>query len=167
MATGPKYSVKFRRARDGKTNYKTRLALLKSRTPRMVVRIFNKNITCQIIEHKKDGDVILASVCSKDIAKLGWTSGGSNIPAGYLIGYLCAKIAKKAKIKECILDMGRYNAVKGTKPFAVLAGAIEGGLTIPYDENILPIQERLIGTHINEKIPTQVSEVKKAIDSKF
>ena len=44
MATGPRYAVKFRRRREGKTDYKKRLNLLKSELPRFIVRISNKYI---------------------------------------------------------------------------------------------------------------------------
>ena len=42
MAKGKRYSVKFRRRREGKTNYKKRLAFVKSDLPRLVVRRSNK-----------------------------------------------------------------------------------------------------------------------------
>ncbi|MBT3583115.1 50S ribosomal protein L18, partial [Candidatus Woesearchaeota archaeon] len=48
MASGPRYTVKFRRRRAGKTNYHNRLALLLSRKPRLVIRKTNKYIICQI-----------------------------------------------------------------------------------------------------------------------
>ncbi|MDK2384746.1 MAG: 50S ribosomal protein L18, partial [Candidatus Korarchaeota archaeon] len=38
MARSARYKVRFRRRREGKTDYKKRLALLKSGLPRMVVR---------------------------------------------------------------------------------------------------------------------------------
>ena len=88
MAKGPKYRVKFRREREGKTDYKKRLALLKSRLPRFVVRVSNKNVLCQVIAHEGAGDKAVASCSSKELAKLGWKASRSNIPAAYLVGYL-------------------------------------------------------------------------------
>ncbi|EQD30588.1 50S ribosomal protein L18P, partial [mine drainage metagenome] len=37
MSTGPRYRVAFRRRREGKTDYRARLRLLKSDRPRAVV----------------------------------------------------------------------------------------------------------------------------------
>jgi len=167
MAKGPKYNVKFRRERDGQTNYKKRLALLKSRLPRLAVRISNKNVLCQVISHEKEGDRILVSGFSKELGKLGWRGPASNTPAAYLVGYLCGKKAKKAKVEKAIFDLGFRSIVKGSKVFAALKGALDAGLEMPHDESILPSQERLEGAHIDAKLKIQVNDVKKKIDSKF
>ncbi len=167
MATGPKYNVKFRREREGKTSYKNRLALLKSREARLVVRISNKNVVCQVISYDKDGDKVLASGMSKELTKLGWKGAGSNTPAAYLIGYLCGKKAKKAKVTKAMFDTGLVRVVKGSKVYAALKGAIDAGLDIPHTAEILPPQDRLEGAHIDAKLKTQVTDVKKKIDSTF
>ena len=72
MAKGKRYSVKFRRRREGKTNYKKRLAFVKSDLPRLVVRRSNKYFNLQIIDNKPTGDVTLAHFNSKNLSKLGW-----------------------------------------------------------------------------------------------
>jgi large subunit ribosomal protein L18 len=167
MATGPKYNVKFRREREGKTNYKKRLALVKSMIPKFVVRISNKNVICQVIEYHAHGDKVLASGSSQELSKLGWTGAGANIPAAYLVGYLCAKKAVKSKPKKAVLDTGFMELVAGTTPFAALKGALDGGLEIPHSESILPSKERLDGAHIGENLKIMVEKTKKNIDSKF
>jgi large subunit ribosomal protein L18 len=166
MATGPKYTVKFRRVREGKTNYKKRLALLKSRLPRFVVRISNKNVLCQMIEHDVAGDKIIVSASSKELTKLGWTGAGSNLPAAYLTAYLCAKKAIDAKAKKAVFDLGFKSIVAGSKSFAALKGALDGGLDIAHDDKVLPPQDRIEGAHIDAKIKTEVNAVKAKIDSK-
>lgn len=165
MVRGPKEIVKFRRERELKTDYKTRLALMKSRGPRMVVRISNKNVICQIIVHGLNGDAVLASGTSKELAKLGWKGARSNASACYLTGYLCGKKAKKAKVDKAILDTGFKTIIKGSNMFAALKGALDAGIDIPHDKAVLPTQERLDGAHINDKIKAQVLELKKKIDS--
>ncbi len=165
MAQGPKEKVKFRRERELKTNYKTRLALVKSRGERLVVRISNKNVTCQIIVHGEAGDKVLASGSSKELQKLGWKTARSNAPSCYLTGYLCGKKAKKAKVSKAILDVGLRSVVKGSNLFAALKGAIDAGIEIPHDESVLPSKDRIEGAHINDKIKAQFSELKKKIDS--
>jgi large subunit ribosomal protein L18 len=165
MAKGPKYIVKFRREREGKTDYKKRLALLKSRGPRFLVRISNKNVTCQVIEHDNKGDKVIAEATSQAIKKMGWKSSGTNIPATYLVAYLCAKKAIKAKAKKAVFDMGFKDVVAGTRPFAALKGAVDAGMEIPHDEKVLPNQDRLEGKHIDDKIKTQITDLKKKIDA--
>ena len=54
----------FSRRRKGITNYRKRLALLKSGIPRAVVRFSNAKITVQIIDFAKEGDKVLASASS-------------------------------------------------------------------------------------------------------
>ncbi len=167
MAKGPRYRVKFRRERDGQTDYKKRLALLKSRLPRLVVRISNKHICCQVINHEKEGDRVIASGFSKELVKLGWKGSTSNTPAAYLTGYLCGRRAKKAEIEKAVLDIGRRSVIRGSRVFAALKGALDAGIEIPHSESILPPQERIEGAHIDPGLKTQVGNIKKAIDSKF
>ena len=64
MKQGPRYHVKPRRRREGKTNYRKRLKLLRSRKVRVVIRKSLKNTQIQLIEYKEDGDNILASANS-------------------------------------------------------------------------------------------------------
>ena len=54
MTQGPRYHVKPRRRREGKTDYRKRLRLLRSGKVRMVVRKSLKNTQIQLIEYKED-----------------------------------------------------------------------------------------------------------------
>lgn len=165
MATGPKYNVKFRRGREDKTDYKKRLAFLKSKVPRLIIRGSNKNILCQVVEYHAEGDKVLASGFSKELEKLGWSGARANTSAAYLVGYLCGKKAKKAGVKKAILDIGFTSAVKGSKVFASLKGAVDAGLEIPHDASKIPSQDRIDGAHIGEGMKGKVAELKKKIDS--
>jgi large subunit ribosomal protein L18 len=165
MARGAKETVKFRRERELKTDYRARLALLKSRTARLVVRISNKNVVCQLIVHEEKGDKVLASGSSKELQKMGWKSARANTPAAYLTGYLCGKKGKKSGVESAILDLGFQTVVKGSKLFAALKGAVDAGVEIPHDAGILPSADRLEGKHISEAMKAQVAETKKKIDA--
>ena len=156
--------MKFRRERELKTDYKKRLALLKSRTARLVVRVSNKNVVCQLIEHSENGDKVLASGSSKELQKLGWTTARANTPAAYLTGYLCGKKGK-GKVEKAILDMGFQSIIKGSKVFAALKGAVDAGVDIPHDASVLPSPERLEGAHMKGDVKAQVAEMKKKIDA--
>ena len=92
----PTYKMPFRRRREGKTDYRNRLALLKSGKYRLVVRKSLKYITVQIIEYDEVGDRTVVSVSSKQLRTFGWQFSCDNIPAAYLTGIL---IAKKASDK--------------------------------------------------------------------
>lgn len=133
MATGPRFAVKFRRRRIGRTSYSKRLALLKSGAPRLVIRKSNKYITAQIVALASKGDTVLASVHSSALKKLGWAHDCKNLPAAYLTGYL---LGKSAKVKKAIADLGLYTLTKGCRIYAALSGAIDGGLEIPHSEDI-------------------------------
>ena len=67
MATGPRYSVRYRRRRKGKTNYHKRLTLLKSRKPRVIIRRSNMYLYAQIVDFKQKGDVTLVSANSSEL----------------------------------------------------------------------------------------------------
>jgi large subunit ribosomal protein L18 len=142
--------IPFRRKREGKTNYKKRIAYLSSDLPRLVVRKSLKNIVAQIVAYEPKGDRIVASFNSRNLIKLGWTHARSNMPSAYLVGYAIAKKAIKVSIKNAILDLGLYDPVNGSKLYAVLKGATDAGLSIPHEKNVLPPEERIKGKHIAE-----------------
>ncbi len=150
MATGANYRVKLRRIREKKTNYKKRIALIKSGKPRLVVRVFNNSIIVQIIAFDEKGDRVLAQANSRELVRMGWKGHPANTPAGYLLGLLIAKKAKEKGITEAVLDIGFHTPVHGSTVFAVLKGALEGGLKVPHSEDALPSEERVKGVHIAE-----------------
>ena len=154
----------YRRKREGKTNYRKRLGLLKSHTLRLVVRKSLKNITVQLIEYNPDGDKTLVTVSSKELKKYGWKGYCRNTPAGYLVGILCAIKAKKKKIDTAVLDLGLSPARSGTVMFSVLKGVVDGGLQVPHDPTIFPSEERIAGKHISEDIVKQVEATKANIE---
>jgi len=157
MKMKPTYVVKHRRRREGKTNYRKRLKLLLSGKPRFVVRKTNKYIICQYVVSKEGQDRVLKQVNSKALAKYGWKGSFKNLPAAYLTGYLLGKLVGK---KEAILDMGLYPSTKGSRIYAALKGALDAGMKIPHDEEVLPPEDRIKGKHINEEVVKLFEEVK-------
>lgn len=146
MATGPRYAVRYRRRREGKTNYQKRLKLLISRLPRLAVRKSNSYITVQIISYDPAGDKTLLTVNSAKLKEFGWNSGYKNTPAAYLTGLLAGKLAK-GKVKQAIADIGMHNAAKGAKVFAAVKGAVDAGLHITFDTKMIS-EDRITGKHI-------------------
>jgi len=93
-----RFQVKYRRRREGKTDYHARKRLCaqaknKYRTPkyRFVVRFSNKYVTCQIISATLKGDVVLCSAYSNELPRYGLSVGLKNYPAAYCTGLLLAR----------------------------------------------------------------------------
>ena len=147
MARKKIFTALLRRKKEGRTDYRKRFALLKSKQLRLVVRKSNKHILLQLVKYSENGDVVLYTAHSKELKKFGWELSTSNIPAAYLTGLL---IGKKSKGEEAILDIGLQSPIKGSRIFAVLKGASDGGLKIEYSEEVLPKEDRITGKHITE-----------------
>lgn len=162
MRKKPK-AVLSRRVREGKTDYRKRLKLLSAGKPRLVIRITLNKVIGQVIEYNPGGDKVLVGLNSLALGKLGWQGSKKNLPAAYLTGYLLAKEAVKKGVKEVILDIGFKPSIKGNKIYASVAGAIDGGLKINCDKEMLPKEDRIKGKHIKPEIEKMFEEVKKKI----
>jgi len=151
MATGPSYRVAFRRRREGKTDYQQRRGLVLSRLPRLVIRGSLRNVNIQLIKAEVNGDKVIVSAQSGELTKkYGWLGDTGNISAAYLTGLLCGFRAIDQGVKEAVLDMGLQYPSKGSRVFAALKGALDAGLTIPFDKEKLPDEKRIMGQHIIE-----------------
>jgi len=151
MATGPSYRVAFRRRREGKTDYQLRRGLVLSGIPRFVVRGSLRNVTIQIVKAEMNGDKVIVSAHSGELSKkFGWLGDTGNISAAYLTGLLCGFKAVGLGVKETVLDIGLHYPSKSSKVFAALKGALDAGLTIPFDKEKLPDEKRIMGQHIVE-----------------
>lgn len=149
MATGPRYTVAFRRRREGKTNYRRRKALVLSGLPRFVVRCTLRRVIAQMIRAEIVGDKVLVSADSSELAKrYGWLGSRSNLPAAYLTGLLCGFKASASGVKKAVLDIGLRTPTKGSRVFAALKGVSDAGVSVPHDESVLPSEERIQGQHI-------------------
>jgi len=178
-----RYQVKFRRRREGKTDFQARRRLTiqdknKYNTPkyRFVVRFTNKDVICQVIYATLKGDRVLAAAHSQELkdARYGLTVGLTNYAAAYCTGlllarrllkklgmdqkyegvkdangefFLYAKPTHREKVRgkrdgkpvdekmrpfTALLDVGLKRTTTGSKVFAALKGAVDGGLSIPH-----------------------------------
>ncbi|MEJ2271356.1 MAG: 50S ribosomal protein L18 [Candidatus Bathyarchaeota archaeon] len=149
MATGPRYRVPFRRRKEGKTNYRTRRALVLSRVPRLVVRLTLKHALVQIIEAEAKGDKVAVSAHSRELVnRYGWLSNCGNIPSAYLTGLLCGYKAMTKGIDRAFLDVGLHIPSKGTRVFAALKGVLDAGIEVPHSEDIIPDENTVSGNQI-------------------
>jgi len=174
-----RYQVQYRRRREGKTDYRARKRLVaqdknKYNSPkyRLVVRLSNKDITCQIAYAKLEGDFILAAAYSHELKRYGMSVGLTNYAAAYATGLLFArrlltnlKLADKYQgntkvdgndynVEEladgpnpfrAYLDVGLARTTTGSKVFAALKGACDGGLEVPHSAS------RFVGYSKEEK----------------
>lgn len=90
--------TKYRRRREGKTDYRQRKRLCtqdknKYQSPkyRLVVRFTNKQVICQIAYAQIDGDRILCQASSTELPRYGLKVGLKNYAAAYCTGLLVAR----------------------------------------------------------------------------
>ncbi|XP_074582861.1 large ribosomal subunit protein uL18-like [Curcuma longa] len=93
-----RFQVKYKRRREGKTDYRARIRLInqdknKYNTPkyRFVVRFTNKDIVAQIISASIAGDLVLASAYAHELPRYGLEVGLTNYAAAYCTGLLLAR----------------------------------------------------------------------------
>jgi large subunit ribosomal protein L5e len=164
-----RYQVKYRRRREGKTDYQSRNKLViqaknKYNTPkyRLIVRVTNKDVICQIAYAKIKGDVIMTAAYAHELPKYGLKTGLTNYAGAYATGLLLARrhltklgLAQKYQGKtevtgedwsynldeiegpkpfKAFLDAGLARTSTGAKLFASLKGACDGGLHVPHSD---------------------------------
>ncbi len=108
-----------------------------------VFRRSNKALTLQLVKFDPKGDRTLASVHSAELRKAGLEGSAKSVTAAYLAGHLFALRAKAAGVERSVLHLGRHASTPGSRLYAALRGAREGGLDIPADEEVFPGGERL------------------------
>ncbi len=154
-----------RRRLESKTDYKARLALLKSNKARLVIRKTNRYIIVQIVSSDFAQDKILVGITSKILLANGLPpeSSGSlkSLGAAYLTGYLLGKKALAAGIEEAILDSGMYLSIKNSRIYAALKGVVDAGLNVPHKKEILPAMENIKSGKISKIFDKIVTGDKK------
>lgn len=167
-----RYQVKFKRRREGKTDYYARKRLIfqdknKYNTPkyRLIVRLSNRDITCQIAYSRIEGDRIVCAAYSHELPKYGIKVGLTNYAAAYCTGLLVARrILQKLRLDSlysgctevtgeeynvesvadgpgafrCYLDVGLSRTTTGARVFGAMKGAVDGGLNIPHSVKRFP-----------------------------
>jgi len=167
-----RYQVKFKRRREGKTDYYARKRLIiqdknkyDAKKYRLIVRISNKDICCQIAYAQVEGDVVICSAYSHELPKYGVKLGLTNYPAAYCTGLLLARrlLAQKGLSElypgqveitgehyepeelederrpfKAFLDVGLARTTTGARIFGAMKGAVDGGLYVPHSETRFP-----------------------------
>jgi len=130
-----RYQVKFRRRREGKTDFHRRKKLIcqdknKYNSPkyRFVVRVTNKDVVCQIVYAKIVGDIVMCSAYAHELPRYGMNVGLTNYAACYATGLLLARrLLRQLKLDthyegKLKADGENYlvEAVDGPRPFTAL-----------------------------------------------
>jgi len=109
-----RFQVKFRRRREGKTDYYARKRLVvqaknKYNNPkyRLVVRFTNTQVICQIVYSTINGDKTMASAYSSELGRYGLTVGLKNYSAAYCTGLLVGRrVLKKLGLFDSYTGVG-------------------------------------------------------------
>merc|ERR1711869_160422 len=131
---------------------------------RFVVRFTNKDIICQVVSSKLKGDICHCAAYAHELPRYGLKVGLTNYSAAYCVGLLCARrLLKKYGLDgnfegtaevtaeyessfwhgndedgpnafHALLDVGLKRTTLGSKIFAAMKGAFDGGLEIPHTE---------------------------------
>jgi len=131
-----RYQVKYRRRREGKTDYRARIRLINqdkdkynSYKYRLVVRFTNSDIIAQIIYSKIVGDVVMTAAYGHELTRYGIPVGHTNYASAYAVGLLLARrhltnlgLAKKyAGVSEATGEDHPIVALdNGPRPFLAL-----------------------------------------------
>eukprot|EP01106_Pelomyxa_sp_JSP_P009658 TRINITY_DN2616_c0_g1_i21.p2 TRINITY_DN2616_c0_g1~~TRINITY_DN2616_c0_g1_i21.p2 ORF type:complete len:205 (-),score=54.59 TRINITY_DN2616_c0_g1_i21:744-1358(-) len=93
-----RYQTKFRRRREGKTDYYARKRLVaqaknkyNTHKFRLVVRFTNRDVICQVAYATLVGDVIMAAAYSHELPHYGIPLGLTNYAAAYATGLLLSR----------------------------------------------------------------------------
>lgn len=128
-----RFTTKFRRRREGKTDYAQRKALVvqdknKYQIPkhRLVARTTNKYVVAQVIRTGVKGDLTICQANSKELARYGLTVGLKNYAACYATGLLLARRLLSSLQSDVVDEEGNVG-------FGSLADAYEGNTEITGD----------------------------------
>jgi len=103
-----RFQVKYRRRREGKTDYRQRHKLItqdknkyNSHKYRLCVRFTNRYVLCQVIYAEIDGDKVFCEASSRELPRYGLPVGLKNYAAAYATGLLLARrLLKKVGLDE-------------------------------------------------------------------
>lgn len=164
-----------------------------------------RDIICQIVAARVAGDEVLTSAYAHELPRYGIKNGLNNFAAAYCVGLLAARRhLQKLKLDEtyvgveeadgemfeieeeddrrpftALLDIGLIRTTTGNKVFAVMKGAVDGGINVPHNEKRFPayskeegfeaeeLKTRILGTHISEYMKYLLEEDEDAYQKQF
>ena len=140
------YVRTLKRIRSDKTNYRKRAAVIIGRHSFITVKVTDQNVAAQVLKPTPTGDLVIASVHSRELAKQGWKGSMNSLPACYLTGLLLGKKAQEKGTNRAILYSGKDHFT--TRVAACVKGIADSGVSIPMSEESFPDSDRISGQHI-------------------
>ncbi len=205
-----RFQTKFKRRREGKTDYFARKRLVvqdkdKYNSPkyRLVARITSTRVIAQVIFSTITGDKVFCQADSSELRRWGLTAGLSNYASAYATGLLLARrLLKKVGLDtqyegntdaavdydagsdvrdrrpfKLILDVGLRATTTGSKVFAVMKGAADGGAYVPHSDKRFPgsvedgknnvLRDRIMGVHIDNYLKQLKGTERENVQFKF
>eukprot|EP00999_Lentomonas_sp_LEN2_P000223 NODE_1218_length_948_cov_387.587089_g1172_i0.p1 GENE.NODE_1218_length_948_cov_387.587089_g1172_i0~~NODE_1218_length_948_cov_387.587089_g1172_i0.p1 ORF type:complete len:259 (-),score=53.02 NODE_1218_length_948_cov_387.587089_g1172_i0:97-873(-) len=165
-----RFQTKYERRRQCKTDYKARRRLVaqdknKYNSPRyrLIVRLSNRAVSCQIAYAQLCGDKVMCAAYSSELQSFGAKAGFSNYAACYATGLLCGRRMLKQlgldtkyegnkevgefyevepmddgpRPFKALLDVGLARTTRGSRIFAAMKGACDAGINVPHSEKRL------------------------------
>jgi large subunit ribosomal protein L5e len=164
-----------------------------------------RDIICQIVAAKIVGDEVLTAAYAHELPRYGIKLGLTNYAAAYCVGLLCARrhlakigLAETYKGQEevtgemfeieedddkrpfrAVLDVGLMRCTTGNKVFAVMKGAVDGGINVPHSEKRFPayskedgfdpeqLKTRILGNHVSEYMEYLMEEDEDRYNKQF
>lgn len=103
-----RYQTQYRRRREGKTDYYARRRLVtqdfnKYNSPkrRLVVRFTNRDIVCQIVYSRIDGDHVIAAAYAHELPRYGIQFGLTNYAAGLFLSLSLSLLGVQLESTHC------------------------------------------------------------------
>lgn len=165
----------------------------------------NRDIIAQIVAARVVGDEILTSAYAHELPRYGVKYGLTNYAAAYCVGLLAARRhlqklgmddlykgveevnGEMVEIEEdedrrpftALLDIGLVATTTGNKAFAVMKGAVDGGMNVPHTEKRFPayskedgfdpeeLKSRILGSHVSEYMNYLLEEDEDAYQRQF
>lgn len=181
----------------------------KYQTPkfRFVVRFTNKDVICQVFSADMTHDVCLASAYAHELKRYGVELGLTNWSSAYCTGLLLARrinaklgLDYEGQVEadgedfnveaddegkrpfKAYLDVGLRRTTTGSKLFACMKGACDGGLDIPHNDRRFPgttqsgkeytgdpeiVKKYIFGGHIQEYMEALEDDDEEAYKKQF
>jgi large subunit ribosomal protein L5e len=196
------YYARLRLVRQEKNKYNTPKY-------RLVVRRTNKDVIAQVVYTRVEGDYVMASAYAHELEQFGVKVGFTNYASAYCTGLLVARrlltklnLADTYKGQEeangedydvedeasedgpapfrCFLDVGLAPTTTGARVFAVMKGAVDGGLAIPHKNKRFPgyddesksfdaevLRDNIFGSHVADYMNHLLEEDEEAYRKQF
>ncbi|NOJ27591.1 MAG: 50S ribosomal protein L18 [Nitrososphaera sp.] len=153
------YIHTLKRIRSGKTNYRRRAAVIIGRHSFATIKVTDQNVSAQVLKPTATGDIVVASVHSRELAKHGWKGSLNNLPACYLTGLLLGKKTLEKGTPKVIVYLGRDKFT--SRVAACVRGLVDAGINMPVSEESLPDDDRITGKHIADYAAALKSDQEK------